>query len=184
MAEFALRRLRDRPHDLAPELRQQIERGGDPFAVPGMRALFSRKQSLEIAARRASVIIAGAGFCDAGPILHHLSEGLPRPDVRIALSGWYPDGGLGRGLIDGCTHARIDRKVLPVRASIRRLEGYSGHASAEELVDWACSGSDLPAQIALNHGTDSSREALAAKLRASGCTVRMPTPGDVFSFGE
>ena len=183
MAEFALRRLRDRTHDLAPALRHQFEKGGDPFAIPGMRALFSRKQSLEIAARRSSVIIAGAGFCDAGPILHHLAEGLPREDVRIAMSGWYPEGGLGRGLIDGCTHARIDRKVVPVRAAIRRLEGYSGHASADELVEWANSGSEPPAQIALNHGTDSSRDALAAKLRSSGREVMAPSPGETFAFG-
>ena len=183
MAEFALRRLRDRPRDLAPDLRHQFEKGGDPFAIPGMRALFSRKQSLEIAARRSSVIIAGAGFCDAGPILHHLAEGLPREDVRIAMSGWYPEGGLGRGLIDGCTHARIDRKVVPVRAAIRRLEGYSGHASADELVEWANSGSEPPAQIALNHGTDSSRDALAAKLRSSGREVMAPSPGETFAFG-
>ena len=183
MAEFALRRLRDRHRDLAPDLRHQFEKGGDPFAIPGMRALFSRKQSLEIAARRSSVIIAGAGFCDAGPILHHLAEGLPREDVRIAMSGWYPEGGLGRGLIDGCTHARIDRKVVPVRAAIRRLEGYSGHASADELVEWANSGSEPPAQIALNHGTDSSRDALAAKLRSSGREVMAPSPGETFAFG-
>ncbi|MGA1043996.1 MAG: MBL fold metallo-hydrolase RNA specificity domain-containing protein [Phycisphaerales bacterium] len=184
MAEFALRRLRDRPQDLAPALRHQIERGGDPFAVTGMRALFSRKQSLEIAARRASVIIAGAGFCDAGPILHHLAEGLPRADVRVAMSGWYPEGGLGRGLIDGCTHARIDRKVVPVRASIRRLEGYSGHASAEELVEWAGSGSEPPGRIALNHGTDSSREALASRLRSSDREVLMPAPDETIVFGD
>lgn len=184
MAEFALRLVRHATEDLAEPLQRRMAAGDDPFAVPNVRALFTRSDSLKIAAKPRSVILAGAGFCDAGPILHHLAEGLPREDVRVGLSGWYPDRSLGWGLLRDCTHARINREVVPVRAGRRRLEGYSGHASAEELAAWSCSGPDRPRTIVLNHGTQDSRNALADRLRGEGHRdVRTPASGEVVELG-
>jgi metallo-beta-lactamase family protein len=114
------------------------------------------------------VVLAGSGFCDAGPILHHFQDGLPKPHVRVGLSGWHPEGSLGWGLLHDCSHARIDGEEVEVLADMRRLEGYSGHANAEELAAWAGSGPTRPETIVLNHGTDASRDALGERLRSAG----------------
>jgi metallo-beta-lactamase family protein len=184
MAEFGLQILRRRSEELAAPLQQAFAAGDDPLVVPGLKALFSRESSLKIAGSPRSIVLAGAGFCDAGPILHHLADGLPRPEVRVGLSGWYPEGGLGWGLLRACTHARIDREIVPVRAGIRRLEGYSGHASSEDLVEWCCGAGAPPARVLLNHGIDSARGAMAARLRDAGVgTVVQPGPGETIEIG-
>lgn len=178
MAEFGLQLLRSRTDELAEPLRRTFEAGGDPLAVPHMSPLFSRAESLRITGKARSIVLAGAGFCDAGPILHHLAAGLPVAENRIALSGWYPEGSLGWGLLRGCSHARINGEIVPVRAKIRRLEGYSGHASADDLIAWSRSGPTPPREVILNHGSDAARSAVAARLREGGiASVTLPSPG-------
>lgn len=184
MAEFGLQLLRSRTSELAEPLRKAFAAGGDPLAVPHMAALFSRAESLKITGRRRSIVLAGAGFCDAGPILHHLAEGLPVEENRIGLSGWYPEGSLGWGLLRGCTHARINGEIVPVRAKIRRLEGYSGHASAEDLLEWCGRGPAPLREVVLNHGTQGAREAVAERLRGVGVArVVLPSPRETVELG-
>jgi len=168
MAAFVLDRLREHPEQLGPGPARLLSEGVDPLWIERVHRLHSRRQSLKHAGRRATVVLAGSGFCDAGPILHHFQDGLPKPHVRVGLSGWHPEGGLGWGLLHDCSHARIDGEEVEVLADMRRLEGYSGHANAEELAAWAGSGPSRPETIVLNHGTDASRDALGERLRSAG----------------
>lgn len=175
MAAFVLDRLRDHPEQFGQDPAGRHADGVDPLWIESMQRLHSRRQSLKHAGRRSTVVLAGSGFCDAGPILHHFQHGLSKPHVRVGLSGWHPEGSLGWGLLRGCTHARIDGEELEVLAGVTRLEGYSGHADANELVGWAGSGPSHPESILLNHGTDASRTALSERLRSAG-HGRVSTP--------
>lgn len=168
MAAFVLDRMREHPEQFAPGPARLLAEGTDPLWIEHVHRLHSRRQSLKHAGRRSTVVLAGSGFCDAGPILHHFQEGLPKPHVRVGLSGWHPEGSLGWGLLRNCSHARIDGEEVEVLAGMRRLEGYSGHANAEELANWASSGPSRPDAIVLNHGTDPSRTALGQRLRSLG----------------
>ena len=55
--------------------------------------------------------------------------------------------------------------MIPIRASTARVEGLSGHAYQEDLVEWFRRFGRKPSRVVLNHGTDAARGALAAKLR-------------------
>lgn len=179
MAAFVLDRLREHPEQFGPGPARQQSEGVDPLWIERVHRLHSRRQSLKHAGRRATVVLAGSGFCDAGPILHHFQHDLPQAHARVGLSGWHPEGSLGWGLLRDCSHARIDGEEVEVRAGIRRLEGYSGHADADELVAWAGSGPSRPDAILLNHGTDASRSALTDRLRAAGHErLLVPVPNE------
>jgi metallo-beta-lactamase family protein len=65
-----------------------------------------------------------------------------------------------------------------VRAEVIRLEAFSAHADESELLRWV--GEAVPERIALVHGEDEAREALAAALRdAYDCEILLPAFGDV-----
>jgi len=47
------------------------------------------------------LILAGAGMCNGGRILHHLRHGLPRDNTHVLIVGYQTQGSLGRRLVEG-----------------------------------------------------------------------------------
>jgi metallo-beta-lactamase family protein len=47
------------------------------------------------------LIVAGAGMCNGGRILHHLRHGLPRDNTHVLIVGYQTQGSLGRRLVEG-----------------------------------------------------------------------------------
>ena len=51
-----------------------------------------------------------------------------------------------------------------MRAHTVRVEGLSGHADQDDLMKWFAGFERKPARVLINHGVDSARNALAARL--------------------
>jgi len=156
-----------RPALLADECRAAIQAGDSPLDFEELFLLWSRKQSLKVMARReAGLVLAGSGFCDAGPVLHHLIEALPNPNAIVAFTGHVLVGSLAHALAHGQARVvRINGKKLEVRAKVRRIEGFSGHADAQQLEDWMLGSRHQPELLLLNHGDREARHALRTSLQ-------------------
>ena len=112
------------------------------------------------------IILAGSGFMDAGPMLRHLEESIDRPDCLLLLGGYQPEDGFASRIERGADRAQFSSgKVIPIRATTARVEGLSGHAYQEDLVEWFRRFKAKPSRVVLNHGTEPARAALAAKLK-------------------
>jgi metallo-beta-lactamase family protein len=129
------------------------------------------------------VILAGAGMCNGGRILHHLKANLAKPDTHVMIVGFQSNGSLGRRLVNGEKLVRIHGEEVTVAAAIHTLNGFSAHAGQTELLNWfAPLGSRAPA-VALTHGEDPQRSALAAKLREQFKIIaRLPELGEVIEL--
>lgn len=126
------------------------------------------------------LILAGAGMCNAGRILHHLRHNLPKPNTHVLIVGYQGDGTLGRRLVDGQKLVSIHQRRLSVKAKIHTLNGFSGHAGQSELLQWFEPLAAAQPKIYLTHGENGPRTGLAAALQKRfKLAAHLPRHGEV-----
>jgi metallo-beta-lactamase family protein len=153
--------------------RGHLQSGENPFASLRESRLLqftpSYSDSRDIEKQKGwHVIIAASGMCDAGRVRAHLRRLLPREEATVMVVGFQPVGTLGRLLVEGNKEVRIQGDEIAVRARIRDIDVYSGHADASGLVRWIEARKPVSGAIFLNHGEPDSLSALEARLVASG----------------
>jgi metallo-beta-lactamase family protein len=125
-------------------------------------------------------ILAGAGMCTAGRILHHLKFNLPNPNTHVLIVGYQGYGSLGRRLVDREKSVMIFGDRIPVKAKIHTLNGFSGHAGQSDLLKWFSTLAPSKPHVILTHGEDKGRDALAKMIKSKfRLTPTLPNQGDV-----
>ncbi|WP_421937509.1 MBL fold metallo-hydrolase RNA specificity domain-containing protein [Phenylobacterium sp.] len=114
------------------------------------------------------VILAASGMCDAGRVRKHLKRLLWRRDATVLLPGFQAQGTLGRILAEGAQTVSIEGEPISVRARVRSLDIYSGHADHDGLVRWASARGPVRGQVFLAHGEPEGLEGLRAGLAKAG----------------
>jgi metallo-beta-lactamase family protein len=110
------------------------------------------------------IVIAASGMCDAGRIRHHLRAWLWREDATVLFVGYQAQGTLGRILQEGVSRVRIRGEEVKVRARMRTLDLYSGHADAPELAAWLADRRPVRRGVFLVHGEAPALGALQTSL--------------------
>jgi metallo-beta-lactamase family protein len=110
------------------------------------------------------MVLAGAGMCTGGRILHHLQNHLSDPTTLLLMVGYQSRGSVGRALVDGAKEVRIAGQRVPVRATTHLLGGLSGHAGQSDLLNWFGSLASSRPRVILTHGEDGPRNALRARI--------------------
>ncbi len=111
------------------------------------------------------VVISASGMCEAGRILHHLRNRVEDSNNVVLITGWQAPHTLGRRLLEHVSPVRIFGEEHQVRAQVRKLNGLSGHADGNELVEWVQSMEKLPRQTFLVHGEIEAANALKQQLQ-------------------
>jgi metallo-beta-lactamase family protein len=112
------------------------------------------------------LIMAGAGMCNAGRILHHLKANLWKPGTHVLIVGYQGRGSLGRQLVEGVPQVTIHGEKIAVRAKIHTLGGFSAHAGQRDLLAWFDAVALSRPRLVLTHGEDKPRETLAREISA------------------
>ncbi len=129
------------------------------------------------------MILAGAGMCNGGRILHHLRHNLRDPDTHVVIVGFQAQGSLGRKLVDKHPIVRIFGEEIPVVAKVHTLNGFSAHAGQSELLEWFSFLAQAKPRVALVHGEDKARSALAKLIEEKfGIRPELPEIGDVIEI--
>jgi metallo-beta-lactamase family protein len=111
------------------------------------------------------LIMAGAGMCNAGRILHHLKQNLWKPDTHVLIVGYQSRESLGRRLVEGEKLVSIHGEKVAVKATVHTLGGFSAHAGQTDLLTWFRAIAPSKPRVILTHGEDGPREALAQKIQ-------------------
>lgn len=129
------------------------------------------------------LIMAGAGMCTGGRIMHHLKHGLPLKETTVLMVGFQSQGSLGRLLVDGKKMVSIHGERVPVNATIRTMGGLSGHADQNDLMNWFSVIAGSKPRVILTHGEDKARTALGKLIKDKhGIKVECPALNDVIEF--
>lgn len=110
------------------------------------------------------IVIAASGMCEAGRIRHRLRNWLWRDEATVLLVGYQAAGTLGRLLEEGARQVRIQGDEIDVRARIRKLDLYSGHADGPELAAWMKARLPVNGGVFMVHGEDRAIEGLRQRL--------------------
>lgn len=111
------------------------------------------------------LVMAGAGMCNAGRILHHLKANLWKPETHVLIVGYQGEGSLGRRLVNGEDVVTIHGEKVAVKAKVHTLGGFSAHAGQTDLLTWFSAIAPSKPRVVLTHGEDESRAALARKIQ-------------------
>lgn len=110
------------------------------------------------------IVIAASGMCEAGRIRHRLKNWLWREEATVLMVGYQAAGTLGRILLDGASEVRIQGDPIRVRARIRMLDLYSGHADGPELAEWIRHRRPIEGAVFLVHGEEPAIAGLSERL--------------------
>jgi metallo-beta-lactamase family protein len=185
MATNATRVFRENTDCYDDEARSYIENGDNPLDFPNLHFTASAEESKQINLDKESkIIISSSGMCDAGRIKHHLKHNLWRRDSSVIFVGYQARGTLGRSLVDGAKSVRIFGEEIAVNARIEVIEGYSGHADRDGLLDWIGAMKTVPGDIILVHGEPEVIERFGRSIADRfGVSTRIPDFGDTLTVG-
>jgi metallo-beta-lactamase family protein len=150
------------------ELREQLDTVTFCPSADDSRALNSVKGPC--------LIMAGAGMCTGGRILHHLRHNLARPGTAVLFVGYQGHGSLGRMIVDGKPTVTIFGEKIPVRASVHTFGGLSGHAGQTDLLRWLGSFAGSGPRVFLTHGEERGRKPLGELIKERH-RLRVDYPG-------
>jgi len=126
------------------------------------------------------LIMAGAGMCNGGRVLHHLKENLWRPETQLLIVGYQGRGSLGRRLLEGQSPVVIHGEKVMVRAKVHALNGFSAHAGQKDLLGWFSAIAKSRPRVVLTHGEDKQRQELARQIQKRfGIRSMLPKMGEV-----
>lgn len=173
--------------DIFDEETQEIMRRGDnPLEFPGLQFTRTAEESKELNEKNeSSIIISASGMCEVGRIKHHLKHNLWNPNSTILFVGYQAPGTLGRKIVDGAKKVKIFGEEIAVNARIEYIEGYSGHADQEWLLNFVYSFLRKPKTIFLVHGEPEGQVILKQKLQGTTqIPVIIPEYGEEYELNE
>ena len=168
------------------ETQAVIESGDNPLEFPGLQFTRTADESKALNEKNeSSIIISASGMCEVGRIKHHLKHHLWDHNSTILFVGYQAPGTLGRRIVDGEKRVKIFGEEIAVNARIEYIEGYSGHADQEWLMNFVYSFITKPKHIFLVHGEPTGQEILKSKIVDEiGLPVTIPEYGQTYTLDE
>ena len=158
-----------------------IKSGDDIFAFKGLIQTPSPDESKAINNdNRPKVIIAGSGMSNGGRILHHEAKYLPDPNSTIIIVGYQAINTLGRHIVDEEKEVLIHGNLVPLKARVVNIHGFSAHKDSDHLIEFVDSTKESLKRVFVVLGEPKSTYFLGQRLHeVYDVPVTVPEKGDV-----
>jgi|FLOH01.1.fsa_nt_gi metallo-beta-lactamase family protein len=154
MAIRATRIYNQYVNELSQECQDFMEKSGSIFDFPNLEYVQTRDESKKInEVASGTIIIAGAGMCNGGRILHHFKHRLWNEKNAVIFVGFQAKGTLGRKIVEGTEFIELYNEKIKVSASIHTVNGFSAHADQSQMIAWMKSFERLD-NVYLVHGEE------------------------------
>ena len=168
------------------ETQKYISEGNNPLEFPGLKFTRTVEESKALnESDESCIIISASGMCDVGRIKHHLKHNIWNPLNTILFVGYQAPGTLGYSIVNGAKKVKLFGEEMAVNAQIEYIEGYSGHADQEGLLNFIYSFIKKPKHIFLVHGEPEGQEVLKSKImETTSLPVTIPSFGETYEVTD
>jgi KH/beta-lactamase-domain protein len=154
-------------HYLGYDVRKSVSQGVNPFQSEYFTAVngYGRRDEV-LNDENPSVIMATSGMLEGGPSVEYFKEIAQNKLNKIVFVSYQINGTLGRRVIDGriSEASMLDEKgklkVIPVRCSTQKIDGFSGHSDFSQILNFI--SKVRPKRVLVNHGEKSKSENVAS----------------------
>lgn len=152
-------------------------KGDDPLVFDNLHFCESSEESQALNEdMEPKIIISASGMCEVGRIKHHLKHNLYRSECTILFVGYQAEGTLGRKIMSGEPLVKIFGEEIAVKAEIKYLDAFSGHADRDGLLNWIGAMKKKPEHIFIVHGEVEAQKVLSEYIE-QGFRIKSTIPG-------
>jgi metallo-beta-lactamase family protein len=121
--------------DFNDGVQKEVKSGDNIFKFPKLTITHGSRDSQEIErAESPKIVIAGSGMSSGGRVVWHELHFLPDPKSTVLLMGYQAIGTLGRRIQEKPREIEIKGQMVPIRARIEMISGYSSHKDSDGIV--------------------------------------------------
>ena len=168
------------PEYLSEELQREIEEHGNVFLSEYFTIVKSHQHRDEILqSKEPSIIIATSGMLEGGPVLKYFREFAGDEKNLLLFVSYQVEGTLGRKLLKGINEVQMineegRQEIIKVNLEIQKVDGFSGHSSRQQLINYIRRISPKPKQILFVHGEPESTTNIAS-------TIKKMMPAEIYT---
>ncbi len=168
------------------DVKEAMLHGDNPLEFKGLKFTQTADESKALNENNEpAIIISASGMCEVGRIKHHLKHNLWNSNATVLFVGYQAPGTLGRKIVDGEKKVKIFGEEIGVNARVEYIEGYSGHADQEWLLNFIYSFYTKPKHIFLVHGEQTGQEVLKEKIMENTeIPVTIPDFGETYTLDD
>ena len=141
----------------------------NPFLSDIFREVGSPKERQQVIEETGScVILATSGMLTGGPSVEYLKRLADNPKNTLIFVAYQGEGSLGRRIQRGdkeiIFQSGAQQEVLKINCEILTIEGFSGHSSRKQLLNFMYRVNPKPKKVIINHGENSRSLDLASTI--------------------
>ncbi len=141
----------------------------NPFLNEIFKRVGSQKERIDIIENTgACVILATSGMLTGGPSIEYLKHLCDNPRNSIAFVNYQGEGSLGKRIQQGEREFTFSdggkQEILQIKMQVHTVEGFSGHSSRNQLMNFIAKSEPRPKKVIVNHGENSRCLDLASSV--------------------
>ncbi|MBI2135423.1 beta-CASP ribonuclease aCPSF1 [Candidatus Woesearchaeota archaeon] len=158
------------PEYLNSSIRKQIfHRDQNPFLSDVFKRVGSQKERMQIIEETGPcVILATSGMLQGGPSVEYLRHLADNPKNSMIFVNYQGEGSLGRRIQRGEREYNVGvngkNEVVQIKLEVNTVEGFSGHSSRQQLMNFVKNCDPRPKKVIVNHGESSRCLDLASSI--------------------
>ena len=175
--------FRMHPECFNTEFTKVMESDADPFGFDNLFYITRVEDSKRLNDhKKPCVIISASGMMEAGRVKHHLANNISDPKNTILAVGYCAPSTLGARILRGDREVSIHGTVYEVKAEIKKIDSFSGHADYKEMISFlGCQDKSAVEKIFLVHGEFEVQKKYAESLKDEGfINVEIPARGQEY----
>ena len=123
----------------------------------------------EVADGGPCIVLSTSGMVEGGPIMSWLTHVGSEEDSTLVFVGYQAQGTLGRRIQNGWDEIPMDdrsngRGTLSLNMNVETVDGFSGHADRQGLMNFVRTMNPRPEKVLCVHGDESSVQDLSSAL--------------------